>query len=162
MGPSGSGKTTLLSILAGLVKPDTGTISGVEKGRIAMVFQEDRLIEGQDAFSNLMLVLKGRPDKEEMRREYARVGLVDYEGKKVSEFSGGMKRRVAIVRAACADAGLVLMDEPFTGLDEAAKRQAIRYVKEKTAGRTVIMVTHDWAEARQMGARVLELAKKGW
>ena len=92
-----------------------------------------------------------------MRQEYARVGLADYEGKPVAEFSGGMKRRVAIVRAVCAEAGLVLMDEPYKGLDEESKKQAIRYVREKTAGRTVLMVTHDRLEAEWMEAKILEL-----
>ena len=157
MGASGSGKTTLLSILAGLVKPEGGMVSGVKKGTISMVFQEDRLIEGEDAFSNLSLVLKTKMSLEQMRQEYARIGLVDYEGKPVAEFSGGMKRRVAIVRAVCAEARLVLMDEPYKGLDEESKKQAIRYVREKTAGRTVLMVTHDRLEAEWMGAKILEL-----
>lgn len=157
MGPSGSGKTTLLSVLAGLVQPEEGTVSGVKKGGLSMIFQEDRLIEGKDAFTNLSLVLKNKLTQEEMRREYARVGLTDYEGKPVSEFSGGMKRRVAIVRAVCADAGLILMDEPFKGLDTAIREQVISYVRERTAGRTVLLVTHDMAEAELMAAKILNI-----
>lgn len=154
MGPSGAGKTTLLSIIAGLVEPEGGMVSGVDKKKISMVFQEDRLIEGRDAFANLSLVLKNKPTKEEMRQEFASVGLTDYEDKPVSKFSGGMKRRVAIVRAVCANASLLLMDEPFKGLDEAVKEQVIRYIKKRTKDQTVIMVTHDKAEAEQMGAEI--------
>lgn len=89
------------------------------------------------------------------RLEFEAVGLCDYEGKPVSELSGGMRRRVAIVRAVCAGGGLFLLDEPFTGLDEQTKEQVIAYLKKRLEGRTVIMVTHDAQDAKRLGARIV-------
>ena len=106
MGASGIGKTTILSILAGLVKPDFGEIEGMEGKKLSMVFQEDRLLEWADAFENVALILERKKSgmlREFLRGEFEAVGLHDYEEKPVSQLSGGMKRRVAIVRAVCAE-----------------------------------------------------------
>lgn len=170
MGASGIGKTTLLRILAGLTKPDAGEVVGVQGKKITMVFQEDRLLEWADAFANVELVLgKGarepkndlRDMRDFLRAEFDAVGLHDYEGKPVAKLSGGMKRRVAIVRAVCADGELLLLDEPFTGLDEETRNQVADYVKSRAAGRTVIMVTHDAQDAARMGARIVLCDKEG-
>lgn len=166
MGASGSGKTTLLSVLAGLIEADAERGEQLQRTmqkkqlhtpRISMVFQEDRLIESKDAFINLALVQKHPWDRERMRQEFAGVGLSEYEHKPAADFSGGMKRRLAIVRAVCAEYDLLLMDEPFKGLDETTKGQVISYVKERTKGRTVLFVTHDLQEATLAGARILRL-----
>lgn len=191
MGASGSGKTTVLRILAGLTKPDAGEVAGVQGKKIAMVFQENRLLEWADAFANVELVL-GRAEVEKciagetlrqkgkhtagassrknfnaqgrkaalrdfLREEFNAVGLRDYEGKPVSQLSGGMKRRIAIVRAVCAGGELLLLDEPFTGLDEKTKEQTIHYIKTRAAGRTVVMVTHDAQDVQCMGAEKKEI-----
>jgi len=89
--------------------------------------------------------------------ELQKVGLKGIESKMVSELSGGMKRRVAIVRAVMADSDLVIMDEPFKGLDETLRRQVMEYVKHKTAGKTVIIVTHERAEADELSADITVL-----
>lgn len=158
MGPSGCGKTTLLHILLGLHSIDSGEITGLEDKLPAVVFQENRLFEQQDAFTNIRAVCKRPLSNELLATEFDKIGLTDYNGKPVAELSGGMKRRVAILRALMADdSNLILMDEPFKGLDEALKLQVMQYVKEKTLGKTVIFVTHDKEEADALGAKLILL-----
>ena len=158
MGPSGCGKTTLLHILLGLHSIDSGTITGLDDKRPAVVFQENRLFEQQDAFTNIRAVLKHPVSGELLAAEFDKIGLTDYNGKLVAELSGGMKRRVAILRALLADdSNLILMDEPFKGLDEALKIQVMQYVKEKTQGKTVIFVTHDKDESVALDAKLILL-----
>ncbi len=158
MGPSGCGKTTLLHILLGLHSIDSGEITGLEDKRPAVVFQENRLFEQQDAFTNIRAVLKHSVSDELLAKEFHKIGLTDYRNKPVSELSGGMKRRVAILRALMAeDTNLILMDEPFKGLDEALKIQVMQYVKEKTQDKTVIFVTHDKEESDALDATLILL-----
>ena len=158
MGPSGCGKTTLLHILLGLHTIDSGEITGLENKRPAVVFQENRLFEQEDAFTNIRAVCKRPISNSAIAAEFERIGLTDYENKPVRELSGGMKRRVAILRALMAgDSDLILMDEPFKGLDEALKLQVMQYVKEKTQGKTVIFVTHDKDESEALDARLILL-----
>jgi len=158
MGPSGCGKTTLLHILLRLHSIDSGEITGLEDKIPAVVFQENRLLEQQDAFTNIRAVCKRALTNEQIAAEFSRIGLKDYENKPVSELSGGMKRRVAILRALMADdCNLILMDEPFKGLDEALKSQVMQYVKEKTQGKTVVFVTHDKEESDALDAKLIML-----
>lgn len=164
MGPSGCGKTTLLRILAGLEKADEGSIEGIEnntsgnaKNKLAFVFQEDRLSENFSAISNIRMVTGRALSDNEIRRRLEDIGLKDYADRKVSEFSGGMKRRVAIARAICYNADILLMDEPFKGLDDKLKKDVMDYVKRNTVGKTVICVTHDRAEAEYLGAGIISL-----
>lgn len=152
MGTSGVGKTTLLHILMGLIKPDEGSIEGLEGKTISAVFQEDRLCEAFDAITNVRMVIGNKKSTREICDEFRQVSLESYEGKQVSQLSGGMKRRVAIVRAVMMEADLYIMDEPFKGLDEELKRQVILYVKEKLKGKTVIIVTHEKSEVELLSA----------
>jgi NitT/TauT family transport system ATP-binding protein len=156
-GASGVGKTTLLNLLMGLTKPDSGVIRGMSGKRIAAVFQEDRLIEHFDAVRNIKLVCDYSVSKETIAQELKRVGIEEPCGKEVRLFSGGMRRRVAIIRAIFANGDILLLDEPFKGLDETLKLQVIDYVRGKTKGRTVILVTHDRDEAERLNARVIAL-----
>ena len=164
MGVSGSGKTTLLRLIAGLSKPDSGTITGVPESR-SILFQEDRLCEQLTALQNVELVL-GRADKKtrsENRKtitdHFSRTGLDlnAHENSPVRELSGGMKRRVALVRAMIFDSSLVLLDEPCKGLDEATKELCIEYIKKERRGRTMLIVTHDETEASAFGGTLLKL-----
>lgn len=154
MGPSGCGKTTLLRILMGLEFPDEGIIEGVPAG-IAAVFQENRLCEDFSAVTNVKMVLPGKYSGQRIREDLSRVGLEESMDQPVRELSGGMKRRVAIVRAALAEADLLLLDEPFKGLDEITRRKTMDYLKERSAGKTVIIVTHDTEEASYLSENVL-------
>ena len=155
-GRSGIGKTTLLRIIAGLTEPDSGTVTGAPE-RIAFVFQEDRLCEDYSAVSNVRLVTGRSLPAEDILRHLEELELSESAMLPVKDFSGGMKRRVALARAICADPELVLLDEPFKGLDPDLKLKVIEYIKRHTAGKTVICVTHDPAEAEMMGGRVIDL-----
>lgn len=136
-GPSGSGKTTLLHILAGLVRPDAGT--AVLPGDCSMVFQEDRLCEDYSAVKNVELVT-GDPKRAEVA--LGRLLEEDALHRPCRQLSGGMRRRVALVRAMEADSAYVLLDEPFAGMDEGTCRLAGDYIRERQEGRTVIVATH--------------------
>lgn len=157
MGPSGCGKTTLLQILMGIRKPSKGVVEGLEGKRISAVFQEDRLINHWDAIENIALVVKRREKELEIRQHLQEVGIMDVEGKSMKEFSGGMKRRVAIVRAMMADSDIIYMDEPFKGLDEGLKMQLINYVLKYRKDRTLIIVTHDRDEVEYVNGKLLLL-----
>lgn len=163
MAPSGAGKTTLLRILAGLEQADAGSIEGLEGMKKSMVFQEDRLCENLSAAANIRLVRQKKPwgkDPKEVReiREAMRAaGLSGCEDQPVRELSGGMKRRVALLRALCCKWDILFLDEPFKGLDEETKRQVMNYTKETCTGKTVIFVTHDRIEAGWMGDALYQL-----
>ncbi len=135
--PSGSGKTTRLHLLAGLMEPDGGEV--VAPRRVSMVFQEDRLCEDYDAVKNVELVTGDRG-----KAEKALLELLPPEAlhKPCSQLSGGMKRRVAIVRAVESESEAVLLDEPFTGLDADTRERTEEYIRRRRAGRTLIIATH--------------------
>ncbi|MBQ6550024.1 MAG: ATP-binding cassette domain-containing protein [Lachnospiraceae bacterium] len=157
MGPSGAGKTTLLMLIAGLSAPDTGEITGVPE-RLSFVFQEDRLCEDFNAVANVRLVTGKRIPDEEIREELLRLGIPEESlSQPVREFSGGMKRRVSIARAILYDPELILLDEPFKGLDEDLRRNVMDELLEKLHGKTVILVTHDPEEAEYMGGKIISL-----
>ena len=157
-GPSGSGKTTLLRILAGLEKQDAGSVEGVPE-RISFVFQEDRLLPDFSAYRNLKVVTGKETEKAVILSHLAELGLQGEEKTAVKNFSGGMKRRLAIARAMLYNSSLVILDEPFKGLDEKLKTEVMDYVKRHREGRTLILVTHDREEAAYMGGNVLELER---
>lgn len=158
-GKSGIGKTTLLRIIAGLEKADSGEITFM--GKVSMVFQEDRLLENTDVYTNLYCVLGSRFDKAEADMHLKEVGLEGAGNKIVSELSGGMKRRVAIVRCMMKSSEIILLDEPFKGLDTILKDNIIRYVVKYLNGRAVIMVTHDISEAEKIQAEIIEIKNLG-
>ena len=156
LGPSGYGKTTLLRIIAGLEKPDTGSVGGVPE-QIGFVFQEDRLCEDFSAVSNVRLVTGKSMPKEDIVRHLTEIGLGDSLDKPVREYSGGMKRRVAIVRAVCYPAELLILDEPFKGLDEKLRLEVIDYIRKYSKGKTVLCVTHEPEDAERLGGKNIEM-----
>lgn len=156
MGPSGCGKTTLLNILAGLLQPDGGSVSGVPE-RLSMVFQEDRLCEDFSALKNVQLVTGNRLDEDAILSQLSQLGLADSARLPAKNLSGGMKRRVAIARAVCYDADLLLLDEAFKGLDDQRRRLTMDYIKAHSKNKTVICITHDPAEAEYLGGRLIQL-----
>jgi len=157
MGASGIGKTTVINILMGLVEPDSGEVRGGQGKRVAAVFQEDRLIEHWNATQNVKLVCDKTISVDIIEQELLKVGLEDHQDKLVKNFSGGMRRRVAIVRAMLAKSDLIILDEPFKGLDETLKNQVIEYVKLRAKGKTVIVVTHDKEEVQLLEANLITL-----
>lgn len=136
--PSGSGKTTLLRVIAGLTKPDTGSVD--TKGqKVAMLFQEDRLCEEYSALKNVELVAVSRSAAKEHLLQLLEEGDIH---KPCKELSGGMKRRVALARAFAAGADILLLDEPYNGLDEENRMRVARYIEENGKNRVVIMASH--------------------
>ena len=160
LGPSGCGKTTLLRIAAGLEKPDSGIVEGIPD-QIGFVFQEDRLCDEFSAVSNVRLATGKNMPKEEIVRNLEEIGLGDALDKPVRDFSGGMKRRVAIVRAVCCPSELLFLDEPFKGLDEKLRLEVIGYIRKHSNGRTVICVTHEPEDAERLDGQIVELEKIG-
>lgn len=163
-GPSGGGKTTLLRMLLGLTAPDCGTCTFRPNVKLSAVFQENRLCEQLSAVQNVRMLPKGISDAE-VRQMLGRVGIEDVAGKPVSEFSGGMKRRVAWVRALSVSADLMVLDEPFTGLDDEKKDTLLKLLKGMHADAGIVIVTHIASEIEQIiehfpDAKVLELNGK--
>ena len=152
MGRSGCGKTTLLKILGGLLQADGGEVEGIL--RPIPVFQEDRLAESFTPLRNLLLVTKNRAKALALLDE---MGLREAAGKPTCTLSGGMKRRVAIARALLARGDVLLMDEPFKGLDDKTRSTVADAVLRHLDGRTLIAVTHDAEDAVLLGASVLTL-----
>ena len=125
MGPSGCGKTTLLRVLAGLRAPDGGSVR-VSPGRIACVFQEPRLLPWRTAAENVNAVLSDRAQTMPQARAWLeRLELGEAAEQYPAALSGGMQQRVAIARALAYDAPVLLLDEPFRGLDAALRARVI-------------------------------------
>ena len=156
MAPSGAGKTTLLRILLGLETADSGEITGLSGKRLAAVFQEDRLLDFMNPVDNIRLP-EPKLERAVILREMAAMGLTGCENQPVRELSGGMRRRVAILRALLCGADVIALDEPFKGLDEATRARVIAETKRLCRGKTVLMVTHEAAEAERMGAKIVGL-----
>lgn len=149
-GRSGAGKTTLFRILLGLETADSGEIAGLEGWRLGAVFQEDRLLPHRSAVDNVRFVCGA--SEAEILSHLEQVGLGAQAGQRVCDYSGGMRRRAAIVRAVLYPCRALLLDEPFKGLDEETRAQVIAYLRKYCAGRLVLLATHDEDEARAMGA----------
>lgn len=142
LGPSGIGKTTLLRVLLGLETPDSGTVNG-DKFRWTAVFQENRLLEGLDAEGNLRFVLGAAYDDSHTKALLGALGLGDVGGKKVCDYSGGMKRRLALARALLAPCDALALDEPFTGLDRASRDAALGAVLRAAEEKIVLLAAHE-------------------
>ena len=155
MAPSGAGKTTLLRVLLGLERPDSGSVP--PDVRWSAVFQEDRLLEHLDAMGNLRFALGAAPDEPAALTLLAELGLGDVVGKPVREFSGGMKRRLALARALLAPSDALALDEPFTGLDEESRARCLALIRRAAEEKPVLLVTHDPADAKSLGAAVYKL-----
>lgn len=150
MAPSGRGKTTLLRCIAGLETPDSGQIADLPE-RIAYVFQEDRLCDGFSAVDNIRLVTGKALGEGEIRRHLEELGLAGSLDQPVRELSGGMRRRVVISRAVCFGAGLLLLDEPFKGLDDEARQQTADYILRHRGAAAILCVTHDREDSAALG-----------
>jgi len=158
-GPSGCGKTTLLRILAGLDADWRGHIEGAE--HLAYVFQEPRLLPWRNLLDNIRLAAEPAGHGAEAAAEaLAMVGLQGYQGAYPGTLSMGMARRAGLARALAVKPAVLLMDEPFVSLDEAAAGQLRELTLDlwRKTRPTVLMVTHNLAEAAAMADRVLVLS----
>ena len=151
--PSGSGKTTLLKILSGILKPDSGT---VQTGSISMVFQDDRLIPNANGLRNLRYTLCSG----NLREEYLKLLPADTLGLPASSLSGGERRRLCILRAMLRHSQIVIMDEPFAGLDEATKQYTADWILKNLNGRTLIYTAHDPDPVIWPGSEEIKLIDK--
>lgn len=136
--PSGSGKTTLFRILAGLELPDRGSVFGQES--TVMMFQEDRLCREYSAVKNVEMVTG---DSKAARLALEKLLPADTLDKPVSQLSGGMCRRVALVRTFAADSNCCLLDEPFTGLDEENITKAAQFIAEVGRDKAILIASHN-------------------
>jgi len=169
VGASGSGKSTLLNIIAGLEKPDNGTVLADGKpitapGRDRLVmFQESALFPWLNVFGNVLFPLKLKPnltnkDRQDVAKYYLElVGLTRFERANIHELSGGMKQRVSLARALAPNPRVLLMDEPFAALDALTREQLYGDIQEiwKARRKTIVFVTHNVREAACLGDRVL-------
>ncbi|HKP92638.1 MAG TPA: ABC transporter ATP-binding protein, partial [Chthoniobacterales bacterium] len=169
VGASGCGKSTLLNIIAGLEKPDDGTVTAdglrvTEPGRERLVmFQEAALFPWLDVLGNVLFGLKMKPnltnkDRRDVARYYLElVGLTKFERANIHELSGGMKQRVALARALAPNPRMLLMDEPFAALDALTREQLYGDLQQiwESRRKTIIFVTHNVREAACLGDRVL-------
>ncbi|QCS44984.1 ABC transporter ATP-binding protein [Natrinema versiforme] len=174
MGPSGCGKSTLLNILAGLVSRDSGTITRdgepVNPASLsyAYIFQDPRLLKWRTVRQNISFALtaKGIPESEHDTRieeSLEMVGLLENKDSYPLQLSGGQRQRVGIARALAVDPDVLLMDEPFSALDELTARQLRRDVLDlwQETGKTVLFVTHNISEAVYLSDKILFIDNDG-
>lgn len=152
-GPSGVGKTTIANIVAGIVPVDEGRVVGIDNSLFSYVFQEPRLLKWYNVYENIDFVLKDvyKPDKRaEIINSYLEmVELSEYRNYKIDALSGGMAQRVSLARAFAYPSHILIMDEPFKGLDNKLKSEmSSLFLKMwNLSQRTVIFITHDVEEA---------------
>lgn len=152
MGPSGGGKTTLLRLLTGLEKPDRGIVHTLAGRRVAIDFQEDRLLPWYTVRQNLALFTRDDPEA-----WLARIGLPEEGGKYPRELSGGMRRRVALARALSAESDTLVLDEPLKELDAMTRESMVSLIHTCAQGKLLILVTHNPVEARTLCQRIIHL-----
>lgn len=150
MGPSGYGKTTLLRLAAGLIKPESGRIKGLEGKKISFLFQEDRLLPWLTAQKNVALA-----SDEEKAACWLEQMEIENAAQYPREMSGGMQRRVALARAMAFGGDILLLDEPFKGLDEGLRARIAARIKGRFP--LTILSIHDKAEAILMDAEIWDL-----
>lgn len=171
VGPSGCGKSTLLSIIAGLIRPETGTIAvnnpdgSLHYPRVGYMLQHDHLFEWRTVFQNAVLGLEINQMMTPERLAYVDQLFSDYDltkfkDKRPSELSGGMKQRAALIRTLAMDPQLLLLDEPFSALDYQTRLMVSADICRliRVAGKTMIIITHDISEAISLADRVLILS----
>ena len=152
-GASGCGKTTALRLLAGLEKPQAGKVIGAH--RVSMVFQEDRLLPWRTALENVTVIGAAETTAREL---LTALGLTETEmGEYPAHLSGGQQRRVALARALAAESDLLLLDEPFNGLDEGTWQDVVRLIRRVAERRPVVLVTHIPEQVQALGAAVVRL-----
>ena len=162
--PSGFGKTTLFRLLLGLEKPESGMVEGTEGLRFSCVFQEPRLVPGLNALENVLLVSGSRmPGSEEERKRAKKLlsdlGLTSELYSMPSGLSGGEKARTALARALFPPFDVLILDEPFAGIDEERKEQIYPMISALAKTHLILMTTHQEKDAEKLHAAVINLSQ---
>ena len=176
LGKTGCGKSTMFNMIAGLLDPSEGTVTvngrdpfrefDAFRGKLAVVFQNDRLLPWRTAIGNVeigleMLGLAPQERRDMAQRWLTQLGLGGHENDYPHALSGGMRQRVSIARAFATNAGLLLCDEPFSALDEITgqrlREEFVSLVREKR--KTAVFITHSINEAFQIGDRIVVLKR---
>ena len=161
MGESGIGKTTLGNLITGVVRADSGEIIKENLRKTGVVFQENRLFENSDIYTNMYYATgKQAVSRQQYDEILERLELNGYGRTVVSKLSGGMKRRVSIARALLIQPDILILDEPFNGLDRQLAYRVMDYIKETNKNRITVLITHNCEEAERMGAEIIEINKK--
>jgi NitT/TauT family transport system ATP-binding protein len=166
LGPSGCGKTTLLNIISGMDGDYSGEVRGVHPKRTSYLFQEPRLLPWKTVLGNLEFIKPEETDTSSWMRTIRHylelVGLEEFNAYYPNALSGGMRQRVAVVRAFIFPADLVLMDEPFQALDLRIKLSLVSVFKAlwQESRKTALFVTHDVQEAMLLGDRIIVLSDR--
>ena len=170
LGPSGVGKTTILRLIAGLESEIVldGRIELKEGGRltgqISLMSQTDNLLPWLNATENVVLGSRLRGEKPNYDKANAlieKVGLIDHRKKKPYALSGGQRQRVALARTLMEERPIVLLDEPFSALDARVRAEMQELAAQHLQGKTILLVTHDPAEAARLGESILVLSMNG-
>ena len=155
MGPSGCGKTTLLRTALSLQQSDSGTVV-CRAHKPAAVFQEPRLLPWLTALENVNLVLSDTPETLPAARAWLEcMELADSAGLYPAELSGGMQQRVSLARALACEPDLLVLDEPFKGLDSALYDRILEVLKKALDGASLLLATHREEEALALGCRIV-------
>ena len=173
VGPSGCGKSTLLSIIAGLIKPEDGTIivnksdGTIGYPKIGYMLQKDHLLDWRSVYQNVILGLEIQDKLTKENIEYVHelleeYGLGSFKDKRPSELSGGMKQRAALIRTLALKPELLLLDEAFSALDYQTRLIVSADICNiiRQTGKTMIMITHDLSEAVRLSDRVIVLTAR--
>ncbi len=173
VGPSGCGKSTLLSIIAGLLEPESGTITvnnpdgSLHYPKVGYMLQRDHLFEWRSVYKNVILGLEINHMLTAERLDYVNRLLADYDleqfrDKRPSELSGGMKQRAALIRTLALDPQLLLLDEPFSALDYQTRLTVSADICRliRRTGKTMLLITHDLSEAISLADRIVVLSKR--
>ncbi len=151
-GESGSGKTTILRLICSLEKATFGQI--ITEGKISVVFQENRLLSFKTVMGNILAVNGDVAKCEQLLKDFS---LYEYRDKYPRSLSGGMKRRIAIIRALSRDFDILVLDEPFNGIDKENIEKISQIINKYTEGKTVVMVSHSQWEADMLGAKIIKI-----
>ena len=173
VGPSGCGKSTLLNLIAGLLSPESGSVTldgkklSAGSTEVGYMLQKDHLLEWRSIYRNILLGLEIRKELTPQKLANAEAllktyGLDRFRDAKPSQLSGGMRQRAALIRTLVLEPELLLLDEPFSALDYQTRLNVSDDIGKilKTSGKPAILVTHDISEAISMADRVLILSAR--
>lgn len=156
LGKSGLGKTTLLNILMGIDQDYTGNITGVPQSK-SVVFQENRLLDNYSIYDNLNFVLKDKITPKYINSYLKKLDLNIYSSTIINQLSGGMKRRISILRAVLKESDIYIFDEPFKDMDRKTHILTLEFIKEELKNKTLIYSTHSDLDIEILKPNIIKL-----